>query len=569
MRDPQQYSLRPPLPAAAALFGDRSGHVPRNATRDRVALLCDAAAWILLAALAVIAGLTFSDYGLGWDDYTHSQYGQLLLDYYASGFSDKRALSFVNLYMYGGGFDMLAALVAKLLPFDLFETRRLVGAAVGLAGMIVVWRCARLLGGAVAGLLALALLAATPLFYGHIFINAKDAPFAVAMALLLFGLVRALEDYPRPRAATVAIFGIGLGLALGTRIMGGMTALYMVLPLALVIGHDVRAAGLKPAAGAFGLFLWRLVPGLVLAYAAMALVWPWSVVDPLNPVRAIGYFSHFFEKPWREMFGGQPILVPNMPRSYLPTYFAMKLPEILLLLGGAGFIGAIVAQFRSDIPARRRAALLLIATAAILPVALAVATRPAMYNGIRHFIFILPPLCVLGGLAGGALLRWLAERSRIAMAAAGIAIVAGLAVPAAAMVALHPYQYTHFNAVSGGVRAADKAYMVDYWGLSFKEAADELLGILDEQGTQTPEGRRWVIAICGPHPPAEVELGDDFLTTWNTRGADFALMLGEFYCAELKAPELVRIEREGVVFARVYDLRGRNIPDLFTLPPVQ
>jgi len=561
--------VRPPLSAAVPLFGLSSEKLPKSRPRDRVEFLCDAAAWTLLAALAAIACLTFSDYGLGWDDYTHSQYGQLLLDFYASGFTDKRALSFVNLYMYGGGFDMLAALVAKLLPYDLFETRRLVGAAVGLAGMVVVWRLARRLGGAVSGLLALALLAATPLFYGHMFINAKDAPFAVAMALLLLGLVRALEDYPRPGPATVAIFGLGLGLALGTRIMGGMTALYMLLPMAGIVGHDMRTVGFKPAAGALGLFLWRIVPGLVLAYAVMALVWPWSVVDPLNPLRAIGYFSHFFEKPWREMFGGQPILVPNMPRSYLPTYLGMKLPEIVLLLGGAGFIGAIVAQFRTGLPVLRRASLLLIATAAVLPVALAVATKPAMYNGIRHFIFILPPLCVLGGLAGGALLRWLAERSRMATALAGIAIGAALALPASAMIALHPYQYTHFNTISGGMRAADKAYMVDYWGLSFKEAADELLGILDEQGTQTPEGRRWVIAICGPHPPAEVELGEDFLTTWNTKGADFALMLGEFYCAELKAPELVRIEREGVVFARVYDLRGRNIPDLFTLPPVQ
>ncbi|MET0529695.1 MAG: hypothetical protein ABW003_15420, partial [Microvirga sp.] len=84
--------------------------------RDPVALLCDAAACLLIAALCIVAYLTFSEYGLGWDDYTHSQYGQLLLEYYASGFSDRRALSFVNLYMYGGGFDMLAALIAKALP---------------------------------------------------------------------------------------------------------------------------------------------------------------------------------------------------------------------------------------------------------------------------------------------------------------------------------------------------------------------------------------------------------------------------------------------------------------------
>ena len=88
----------------------------------------------MLVAVAIIAAVTFRDYGLGWDDYTHSEYGDLLLAFYGSGFSDQRALSFVNLYKYGGGFDMAAALAAKVLPFGLFETRRLLGAAVGVVG---------------------------------------------------------------------------------------------------------------------------------------------------------------------------------------------------------------------------------------------------------------------------------------------------------------------------------------------------------------------------------------------------------------------------------------------------
>lgn len=553
--------MRPPDRAAATLLR-------HPFARDPVALLSDSAAWLLIVVLVAIACRTFTDYGLGWDDYTHSEYGEMLLDFYASGFSDRRALSFVNLYMYGGGFDMLAAVVAKVSPYDLFETRRLAGAAVGIAGMIVVWRLARRLGGSVAGLVALALIATTPLFYGHMFINAKDAPFAVAMTLLLFGLVRALEEYPRPGAPTIVILGLGLGLALGTRIMGGIAAVYMLLPMALVVGHDLREKGVRPSASALGLFLMRLVPGFLLAYAVMALVWPWSVIDPLNPFRALGYFSHFFEKPWKEMFGGQVISVPDMPRSYLPTYLGMKLPEILLLLGGAGLAGALIAQFRADIPVYRRAALLLVAMAVIVPIAITIATRPAMYNGIRHFIFLLPPLCVLGGLAGGTLLRWLAERSRIAAAAAGLAIVAGLAVPASAMVALHPYQYTHFNMTSGGMRAGDKDYMLDYWGLSFKEAAGKLLAVLDEKGLQAPEGRHWIVAVCGPIPTAKVELGPDFEVTGDPKGADFALMLGEFYCRRLNAPELAKVERDGVVFARVHDIRGRSTRDLNTIPPV-
>src|ERR1039457_1368986 len=100
---------------------------------DRIAVL-------VLAAVAVIAGITFRDYGLGWDDYTHSQYGDLLLKLCDSGFADTRALSFVNLYKYGGGFDMAAALAAKVLPFQLFETRRPGGGPNGVLGAFVTWR---------------------------------------------------------------------------------------------------------------------------------------------------------------------------------------------------------------------------------------------------------------------------------------------------------------------------------------------------------------------------------------------------------------------------------------------
>ena len=113
-------------------------------TPDRIA---DALAIVMLLALTLIAGLTFRDYGLGWDDYTHSEYGDLLLSLYGSGFTDTRALSFVNLYYYGGGFDMLAALAAKISPFTLFETRRLMGAAVGILGLAVTWRIGRRIGG--------------------------------------------------------------------------------------------------------------------------------------------------------------------------------------------------------------------------------------------------------------------------------------------------------------------------------------------------------------------------------------------------------------------------------------
>ena len=155
---------------------------------------CDDLAWLALAAVGLLAALTFRDYGLGWDDYTHAEYADLLLRMYGTGFHDTGALSFANLYMYGGGFDMAAALLHKIIPLELFETRRLVGAVVGVIGLAVTWRLARRIGGPLAGLAALLLLALCPIYYGHMFMNPKDAPFAVAMIILMMGLVRLAEE---------------------------------------------------------------------------------------------------------------------------------------------------------------------------------------------------------------------------------------------------------------------------------------------------------------------------------------------------------------------------------------
>jgi hypothetical protein len=531
--------------------------------------IADHAAIIVLTAVAAIAFATFRDYGLGWDDYTHAQYGDLLLSLYSSGFADTRALSFVNLYEYGGGFDMAAALAAKVLPFSLFETRRLVGAAVGLVGMAATWRIGRHIAGPLGALIALMLLALCPLYYGHMFMNAKDAPFAAAMALLLLGLARAFEEYPQPSRATVLLFGIGLGLTIGSRVIGGLSALYALAGVIVAFLAEARTFGMKQVGQRLGRFVLVLLPGLVLAYLVMGLVWPWGVVAPLNPWRATSYFSQFFEKPWQELFAGALTLVVDMPRTYVPTLFALKMPEIFLMLGLGGLGLALVEIVRSRCVPQRRAMLALLVTAAALPILFTVVTRPAMYDGIRHFVFIVPPLAALGGYAGARLLAWLAPRGQAAALGAGVVLVGFAALPAIEMVRLHPYEYTYFNALVGRIRGAENRYMLDYWGLSFKQAAAALRATLAGRGENPPAGGAWKIAVCGPHPPAQVALGPDFVPTWDPTGADFAMMLGVFYCAALDAPVLAEVRREGVLYARVYDLRGRSISSLFTQAPVQ
>ena len=526
----------------------------------------DRASVAVLVALLAVALVTFRDYGLAWDDHSHGQYGELLLAYYTSGFTDQRAFSYYNLYYYGGGYDLAAAALAKLLPFDPFETRRLAGALVGIAGLAIVWRMTRRLGGPVAGFGALVLLAITPAYYGHMYINAKDLPFAVAMTFLLYTLVRAFDEHPRPQPLTIVLFGLAVGLTLGTRLVGGIAVLFMAIAGAVLFFSEASRLGTRDAAvRSVKLFAW-LALALPLSYAVMAFVWPWSVQSPLNPLRALEFYSHFWEKPWKELFDGLPIPILDMPRFYVAKLCLLKLPEVLVAFTVAGTAGGLVAAANGKIEPRRRAMLALLVSAAILPIIITVLTRPVMYNGIRHFLFVLPPLAVLAGLAVSYLYERLADVSRPAAVAGMAAFAAAVAFTVVDLVRIHPYQYTLFNHYAGGVAGARGHYMLDYWGLAFKEASEDLLEQFEKNNVAPPEGRKWRVAVCGPAHTVSFELGPNFETAYEADGADFAFSLGTFYCARLDAPVLAVAQREGVVFARVYDLRGRTYASTY-IPP--
>ena len=62
----------------------------------------DACAVVLLTAALALVAFTFRDYGVTWDEPGLRTYGRMLVDWYASGFTNGRAFEFANLRYYGG-----------------------------------------------------------------------------------------------------------------------------------------------------------------------------------------------------------------------------------------------------------------------------------------------------------------------------------------------------------------------------------------------------------------------------------------------------------------------------------
>ena len=201
----------------------------------------------LLIGLLVLVVLTFLDYGISTDEEVQHIYGKRLLSFYLSGFQDHSAFHFKDLYLYGGLFDLVTAVLLPISPFEEYETRHLLCALIGVLGIAGTWRYARLLAGPRAGFLAAALLALSGVYYGAMFNNTKDVPFATGMVWTLYFATRILDRLPNPRLSAVLKFGIVLGLTLAIRVGAVLGIFYLAVGVLLFVALVMRRDGIKPA----------------------------------------------------------------------------------------------------------------------------------------------------------------------------------------------------------------------------------------------------------------------------------------------------------------------------------
>src|SRR6516165_2478130 len=311
--------------------------------------------WRLSFGLTVIAIVlvlfTFRDYGVTWDEDAHNWYGNSVLNYYLSLFVDHKALHWGDLYNYGAIFDTLAAALNRVSPIGIYETRHLLNAVVGIMGLVGCCKLGHTMGGARVGFLAALFLLLTPNYYGQMFNNPKDIPFAVGVVWATYYLVRIVSLLPRPPLRLLTKFGVVVGMTMGVRVGGLMILFYFGLLLAVdglwrTIATRRTFLLIESAWVAF----WRvLFPAVVFAYPVMLLFWPWGQTDPIeNPVRALAFFSHQ-TFPLSTLFPAQFIRASDLPWTYLPTHIALALPELILvlLLCAPVLAGAVILHERS------------------------------------------------------------------------------------------------------------------------------------------------------------------------------------------------------------------------------
>lgn len=523
---------------------------------------CTLAARGLLLALTVIALFTFTHYGVTWDEQLQSDYGQAVYNYYLSGLRDDHYDEIFNLYLYGGLFDGLAAALEQVSPFRIFDTRHCLNALFGLLGLWGVWRAGRWFGGPRAGLLALVLCAATPMYYGHMFNNPKDIPFAAGLIWSLYYMAR---SFARPSLPIIVKLGLVFGFTLGVRVGGVMLAAFwgaaLSVPALLVLMRARSGEQIGAALRGWARMVVRTVlPVGVIAYVLMLLCWPWAQQNPiLNPLLALGQFSNFPQNV-EVLLDGTTYWSTKLPWYYVPRYFAIQLPLFFMALL-ALFVFALPWAWRRWTFDRRQAAACFLLMA-LFPILYAMLRRPALYDAVRHFLFFIPIMSVLIAASADMLMKSLSEsRAPLWLKRSGVAsfVLASLVCIAAqtsAMMHLHPYEYMYANELAGGVRGIYGRYELDYWGASFKDAAHELEKIVNVEGG-VPPGKIYRVAICGPWDAVMIYMPPNFDPVVANEPAEFFISTTRWMCQNMRpGNDIVTIERMGVPLAVIKDLRG-------------
>ena len=516
---------------------------------------------LLFFILFLIILSTYRKYGISWDEGTHDRYGTYILSYFRgflTGQPDLTVLSIGNPVAYGGIFNLITAWLQERSTLGRFETRHLFTALIGLSGIFGCWMITRRISTEKAAFWATLFLATVPLYYGHMFFNPKDIPFAASYIWSLYFILQTLEKFPKISWPSVLGMGIFIGLTMGMRIGGVMLFGYLGLGLAVMIllawtesKQESKRLMIRNAA-------MITISAFIISYVIMVAFWPWAMQDPLiNPFLALTAQQNI-DYQGVVLFGGASYPGDGLPWNYVPGYFLVTIPEIILLLLAVGILLGAYKLIRTPAtvrhPSLKFLGISLLLVSIIYPVGYAMLTRPVLYDGVRHFMFVLPPIAGLAGISFQEVSDWLSKRNRWGARIMTVGVLGLILYQITIMVRLFPYEYIYYNVLAGGVSGAYQNYEMDYWGLSTSEAA-RWLDTYTENKSQWANRKIPIFTCAGKFstsnyfPQKKLGLVEDI------NMAHFGILLNREGCDwDVAGKVLYVVERMGVPLSQVKEL---------------
>ena len=182
----------------------------------------------------------------------------------------------------------------------------------------------------------------------------------------------------------------------------------------------------------------------------------------------------------------------------------------------------------------------MLAFAILFPVAYAIAIQAILFDGMRHFIFVLPPIACAAALVADHALDRLRQMRWRRPAYGALALYGAYHVGVMAM--LHPDEYIYYNLAVGGVHGARGLFKLDYWANSYAEAVQGLEDYLRAEYGADFMDHDFTVAVCGPPGSAGYYFPRNFIYTPDRAAADFFIAFTKDDC-DKSVPGTVDLSR--------------------------
>lgn len=325
------------------------------------------------------------------------------------------------------------------------------------------------------GVFAGALLVTTPMWLGHSAMNFKDVTFAEGLTLISLGLIVVATWNSKRFSATsgAVLAGLGATLALGVRGSSGPLILAVLVGSAALLSVQLWLRGPRARIP----LIW--VASGIAAVLALLVTW---LTNPFARISLGTWLVDAFELSRRfptEMTVrtlGSDVPSNDAPWWYIPAWLSAQLPLAAIAVVILGIVGLVVTLKDEKTRWRVLTFLPLAIQGLLLPLVMVV-SGAVLYDAIRHVLFVIPFLVAVSAVGVWWLDSYLRRGSdgqgrawRTAVAPVLSIIVVASSLIGALRWAPYSYAYVNLPATMG----TQRAWELDYWGLSVREGAERL-----------------------------------------------------------------------------------------------
>ena len=488
--------------------------------------------FILIIVNILIGLFIYRDFGLTWDEPLFYSYGDALG--YAYSPTEWFSGNFDLYNSYGASADdhktrgpaylLLARNFVyglEALGSDSASAWHLVNFLFFQLGIYFLYRISKRWMRSSAALFAATFFSFQPMLWGHAFINPKDPPFLtffLASFCLGFEMVDAIAQNSNDKTRKILLASFTLGIATSIRILAPLGGLLVFIYF------------LVTTKGSKSIHAWRsFIYYGTITIIVMVATWPFLWESLFT--NFVDVFILMSDNPTNlgVLFGGIKYSASELPRRYLPVLMSITLTEPTWILFGLGFIAGYwrLLKNRTSDFIKQITSLSLVFSYFLIVLAYVLLRKPAMYDGIRHFFFILPPIFIFIGFAFEFFIEKTSSllRSQVWLHAG---LVSLLILPGInGMIRLHPYEYAYYNSFVGGTDGAFRKYETDYWLTCYKEAIEKIQDNVN-QPTKVFVYRQASIAT---------NYANELINIQDIRGKHDAMMVGDYILVNTRTNE--------------------------------